>query len=66
MPEGRPHRFLKRSDRPMAMIWVHAGDEPERTLVDPGSCEGVLPLDSLPRRAGGEGNGGSANRHSTR
>jgi quercetin dioxygenase-like cupin family protein len=47
IPRGRPHRFLNRSDRPMAMIWVYAGDEPERTLVDPGYCEGSLDLASL-------------------
>ena len=47
IPQGRPHRFLNRSDAPMAMIWVYAGDEPDRTLVDPGYCEGVLPLESL-------------------
>lgn len=49
IPQGRPHRFLNRSDRPMAMIWVYAGDEPDRTLVDPGYCEGRLPLPDLPR-----------------
>jgi quercetin dioxygenase-like cupin family protein len=43
IPQGRPHRFLNRSDRPMAMVWVYAGDEPDRTVVDPGSCEGHLP-----------------------
>jgi putative monooxygenase len=44
IPKGRPHRFLNRSSQPMAMVWVYAGDEPERTLVDPGFCEGLLPL----------------------
>lgn len=38
IPQGRPHRFLNRSDAPMAMIWVYAGDEPERTLVDQADC----------------------------
>ncbi len=47
IPEGRPHRFINRSDQPMAMIWVYAGDEPDRTLVDPGYCEGILPLSGL-------------------
>ncbi len=42
VPLGRPHRFLNRSDGPMAMIWVYAGDEPERTLVEAGYCEGTL------------------------
>lgn len=41
IPRGRPHRFLNRSDQPMAMIWVYAGDEPERTILDAGSCEGA-------------------------
>lgn len=40
IPTGRPHRFLNRSNAPMAMIWVYAGDEPERTLVDPSLCSG--------------------------
>jgi len=42
VPEGRAHRFLNLSDQPMAMIWVYAGDEPDRTLVDPGYCSGTL------------------------
>jgi hypothetical protein len=33
------------------MVWVYAGDEPERALVDPGYCEGTLPLDA-PRKEG--------------
>jgi len=40
IPQGRPHRFINRSDGPMAMIWVYAGDEPDRTVVDAGYCEG--------------------------
>jgi len=42
VPTGRPHRFLNHSDSPMAMIWVYAGTEPERSLVDAGHCEGTL------------------------
>ncbi|HVX10767.1 MAG TPA: cupin domain-containing protein [Pirellulales bacterium] len=42
IPRGRPHRFLNRSNQPMAMIWVYAGDEPERTIVDPAKCAGSL------------------------
>jgi quercetin dioxygenase-like cupin family protein len=42
IPRGRPHRFINRSDQAMAMIWVYAGDVPERTLVDAGYCEGSL------------------------
>jgi hypothetical protein len=29
------------------MIWVYAGDEPERSLVTAGYCDGSLTLDSL-------------------
>ena len=43
VPEGRPHRFLNESNAPMAMIWVYAGGEPERTLVDPEYCDGTFP-----------------------
>jgi quercetin dioxygenase-like cupin family protein len=49
IPRGRPHRFLNRSAGPMAMVWVYAGDEPDRVLVDPGYCEGTLDLATLPR-----------------
>jgi quercetin dioxygenase-like cupin family protein len=42
VPRGRPHRFLNRSDRTMAMIWVYAGDEPDRVIVEPGHCDGSL------------------------
>jgi quercetin dioxygenase-like cupin family protein len=41
IPRGRPHRFLNRSDAPMAMIWVYAGDEPDRTVVEERICAGV-------------------------
>jgi quercetin dioxygenase-like cupin family protein len=41
IPKGRPHRFLNRSDKPIAMIWVYAGDEPDRTIVEPGLCDGM-------------------------
>lgn len=49
VPTGRPHRFLNRADTPMAMIWIYAGDEPDRTLVDPGYCEGVLAFEGIDR-----------------
>lgn len=42
VPEGRPHRFLNHSGSPMAMLWVYAGSEPERTLVDSSLCNGQL------------------------
>lgn len=41
VPEGRPHRFLNLSNSHMAMIWVYAGSEPERTLVSPEYCDGT-------------------------
>jgi putative monooxygenase len=42
VPEGRPHRFLNQSAAPMAMVWVYAGSEPGRTLVEPEYCDGSL------------------------
>jgi quercetin dioxygenase-like cupin family protein len=42
VPEGQPHRFINQSDSPMAMIWVYAGTEPGRTLVEPSYCDGTL------------------------
>jgi hypothetical protein len=42
VPRGRPHRFVNEGDDVMAMIWVYAGSEPERTLVDTGYCDGSL------------------------
>lgn len=39
IPEGRPHRFINRSDQAMAMIWVYAGDEPDRTVLEQCCCE---------------------------
>ena len=42
VPEGRPHRFLNLSSSPMAMLWVYAGSEPERTLVDSSNCNGTV------------------------
>lgn len=38
IPEGRPHRFINDGDEPMAMIWVYAGDEPDREIVDQDRC----------------------------
>jgi quercetin dioxygenase-like cupin family protein len=40
VPQGRPHRFLNGSTNIMAMFWVYAGSEPERTLVLSGLCDG--------------------------
>lgn len=40
VPKGRPHRFLNESHGLMVMVWVYAGDEPERTLLEPSYCIG--------------------------
>lgn len=42
VPRGNPHRFVNAAPGVMAMIWVYAGSEPERTLVDVGFCDGAL------------------------
>lgn len=39
VPEGSPHRFLNESNEVMAMIWVYAGDEPDRDVVDVAWCQ---------------------------
>lgn len=39
IPRGRPHRFINRSNEPMAMIWVYAEDEPDRELLEQRCCE---------------------------
>jgi quercetin dioxygenase-like cupin family protein len=41
VPVGRVHRFINESDADMAMIWVYAGSEPERTIVDASYCSGA-------------------------
>jgi 2-keto-3-deoxy-L-rhamnonate aldolase RhmA/quercetin dioxygenase-like cupin family protein len=33
-PRGRVHYFVNKSDGPMAMLWVYAGPNPERIVVD--------------------------------
>jgi len=40
VPQGQPHRFINETDEPMAMVWVYAGDEPERVIVDNAICSG--------------------------
>jgi quercetin dioxygenase-like cupin family protein len=40
VPSGRPHRFLNESKDVMAMIWVYAGSEPQRALVNARFCNG--------------------------
>lgn len=42
IPKGIPHRFLNNSEEEMAMIWVYAGNEPDRRVVASGYCSGVL------------------------
>ena len=42
VPEGLPHRFLNESTEDMAMIWVYAGPEPDRQIVDNVYCSGSL------------------------
>lgn len=49
VPQGKPHRFLNESQKPMAMIWVYAGSEPSRSIVDVKYCLGSLPWQSLQR-----------------
>lgn len=39
IPRGRPHRFVNQGQEPMEMIWVYAGDEPDRVLVDQRCCD---------------------------
>jgi len=39
VPEGIPHRFLNCESNPMAMMWVYAGDEPDRTIVAQECCD---------------------------
>lgn len=42
IPAGMPHRFINADDDEMAMIWVYAGAEPDRRLVDSGYCAGTM------------------------
>ena len=44
VPRGRAHRFLNESQSPMAMVWVYAGCEPARTILEAGYCDGSLLL----------------------
>ncbi|MGE0605639.1 MAG: aldolase/citrate lyase family protein [Pirellulales bacterium] len=42
-PRGRCHYFINRTHQPMAMIWVYAGDLPQRLVLEerccaPGGC----------------------------
>jgi quercetin dioxygenase-like cupin family protein len=42
IPRGIPHRFLNEAEEEMAMIWVYAGDEPDRRIVRSEYCSGEL------------------------
>ena len=42
VPRGRAHRFLNASGDPMAMVWVYAGCEPDRIIIDTRYCAGSL------------------------
>ena len=42
VPQGKPHRFLNSGDGDMEMLWVYAGDEPDRVIVDNQFCSGLL------------------------
>jgi quercetin dioxygenase-like cupin family protein len=38
-PRGRCHYFINQTDHPMAMIWVYAGDIPQRFVLSQKCCE---------------------------
>ena len=38
VPQGRCHYFINHTDRPMAMIWVYAGDMPDRIVMEESYC----------------------------
>jgi mannose-6-phosphate isomerase-like protein (cupin superfamily) len=38
IPQGRCHYFINLTLEPMAMIWVYAGDRPDRIVVDEAYC----------------------------
>ncbi|MGC1967465.1 MAG: cupin domain-containing protein, partial [Candidatus Acidiferrales bacterium] len=42
VPSGIPHRFLNPFEEEMDMVWVYAGDEPGRNIVDARYCSGAL------------------------
>lgn len=54
VPRGVPHRFLNESRGPMAMVWVYAGDEPERTLLRPTYCQGCETCSCRDKSGGAE------------
>jgi quercetin dioxygenase-like cupin family protein len=38
VPQGRCHYFINLTPEPMAMIWVYAGDMPDRIVLDESAC----------------------------
>jgi quercetin dioxygenase-like cupin family protein len=38
VPQGRCHYFINLTLEPMAMIWVYAGDRPDRIVMDESCC----------------------------
>jgi len=42
IPRGLPHRFLNLSNDEMSMLWVYAGSEPDRHIVEAQYCSGEL------------------------
>jgi mannose-6-phosphate isomerase-like protein (cupin superfamily) len=39
VPQGRCHYFINLTLAPMAMIWVYAGDRPDRIVMDEAFCQ---------------------------
>ncbi len=39
VPQGRCHYFINLTLEPMAMIWVYAGDRPDRIVMDEAYCQ---------------------------
>ena len=39
IPQGRCHYFINLTLEPMAMIWVYAGDKPDRIVMDEANCQ---------------------------
>jgi quercetin dioxygenase-like cupin family protein len=48
VPQGRCHYFINLTLEPMAMIWVYAGDRPDRIVMDETFCH---PKDVKPTRS---------------
>jgi mannose-6-phosphate isomerase-like protein (cupin superfamily) len=38
IPQGRCHYFINLTLEPMAMLWVYAGDKPDRIVMDEANC----------------------------